>query len=221
MRALFLFFFIQLVVSAQTECTLVSAGPLEYTISKQCKVVECAEDVHNSCRKLYKNAREGQAYVAFIVNNYDHLAGTYIFVHGHSVSWHQKQYIFEAIARARVTEGFVGLNNLPLRIEHPDKDIFGTIWNAVLGPVIQQPMPARVCVDGSAQFAVHASRIKRHSIEVWKELYAYLYGTKAWPGSERWNDRTRTLLFTPGNFLGSGWFSEYVFGVLLGDNVCK
>lgn len=81
-------------------------------------------------------------------------------------------------------------------------------------------MPTQVCVDGSSQFAVHSSRIKKHPIEVWKELYAYLYGTKTWPGSEYWNEKTRTLKFTPGNYLGSGWFSEYAFGVLLGDRDC-
>jgi len=227
---------------AHAQCTLVSAGPLEYVVSKQCVVVECAKDVHNTCQKLYKNAREGQAYVAYIVNNYNDLNGTYIFVrsfekrtkislvlkyiflkkvHGHSKSWHQHQDIFDAIERARFTEGFVGLNKLPIRIEHPENTIFGTIWNAVLSPVIDRPMPKRICVDGSAQFAVHASRIKRYPIEVWNELYAYVYGTKTWPGSDTWSAKTsRKLFYRPGDFLGSGWFTEYIFGVLLGDRDC-
>lgn len=88
---IFLFVYLaSLVGSAYSGCTIVSAGTLEYTISKQCEVVECAKDLHNTCQKLYNNARDGQAYVAFIVHNYERLNGTYIFVHGHSASWHQK-----------------------------------------------------------------------------------------------------------------------------------
>lgn len=202
-------------------CTLISAGPLEYSISKQCDVIECAKDLHNECQKKSKNAREAQAYIAFIVHNYHNLNGTYIFVHGHSSSWHQRQNIFDAIARFRYTDGFQGLNNIPIVIEHPEDSIFGTIWDAVLAPVISRPKPTRICVDGSTQFAVHASRIKRYPLAVWEELYAYVYGTKKWPGSETWGPGTsRKLLYKPGDFLGTGWFTEYLFGVLLGDNDC-
>jgi hypothetical protein len=199
-------------------CTIVSAGSLEFKIPFPCKIIECTDNPLSECYKYSTHAREGQAYTAYIVQHYDSLEGLYVFIHGHKNSWHHRLPILESLQHALTTKTFEGLNHIPIYIDDPSKTVFGTIWDNVLKPVIKRDMPKRICVDGSAQFAVHSSQIKRHSKEVWNELFAYVYGTKSWPNSALWNDRGAS--YAPGDFKGTSWFTEYAFGVMLGDFDC-
>ena len=193
-------------------CVIVSAGPFELqNTNDQCVVYECSSIKGSMCYKRDEKARDGQAFVSFIVQHYTSLPFVTFFVHGHKNAWHQHHLI-----RFDSFQQFSGLNHHPIEVKNFSSTPYGDIWRAIFP---HMKTPEHVCCDGSLQFMVHRDRIQKQPLSTWIELEHYLYGTKVWPGSNAWNDKGVSL--APGDFKGSSYFVEWIMHVLLGEPWCK
>ena len=196
----------------ETPCAIVSAGAFELRATNHaCVVVECSARPESACDKRSELARDGQAFVAFIVAHYDTLPSYTFFVHGHATAWHQHARIDFAS-----THAYRGLNAHPIEAANLSRTPYGDIWRAVFPRV---PTPGRICCDGSLQFVAHRDRIRARPLDDWRELEHYVFGTKTWPGADAWSDGGVSL--APGDFKGSSYFVEWVMHILLGEPACN
>ena len=194
-------------------CAIVSAGKYELPMSNTCVLYECNSKRTNPCNKRYENARDGQAYVSYILNNYDFLPNFIIFVHGHAQSWHQHKHI--NLNREKFV-GYEGLNGQPIKMDNFAQSEYGVIWKNLFP---QYPVPQKICSDGSMQFIVSKERLHIYSKADWSKLYAFLYVLNVSLEIMPWDPADKEI--SSEKFQKTSYFIEWIIHIFLGEPHCK
>ena len=166
------------------------------------KFVVCSKTNPNSHIYLPKNAAcEVEAYLTYIVQNYDSLPQTVVFVHGHEYAWHQNGTVMQLLEQlgdltkykceninnrwccmvTYVENWDTILNSITTTLNDsytilPDDGVQPFrqqgLWRRVLGVDTLPPyIYSRVC----AQFVVHRDVIRSRPLEYWKRLLDTMY----------------------------------------------
>ena len=199
--------------SERPKCAIVSAGPDRLPVSRTCVLHECNTDRKSACNKRYATARDGQAYVSYVVQNYDKLPDFVMFVHGHARAWHQHERIDVDVSEFK---GYKGLNRHPIHMDNLSASANGYIWRSVFS---NYTVPEEVCSDGSMQFMASRDRLRTFPLRDWLELYSFLYGTKTSETIKAWD--ADDPLEAGKNFLGTSYFVEWIIHILVGEPNCK
>lgn len=131
--------------------------------------------------------REAMAYLTYVIDNYDNLSASTVFVHGHQRSWHQIEPLSAKIRALNLTalhnEGYIslrcgaqmGCERQPfIDMENPNWDgenHLRDFWEIMLP---DEPPPRYLSFKCCGQHAASRGAIRKRSLESWKHIRAPL-----------------------------------------------
>lgn len=140
---------------------------------------------------------ESMSYLTYIIDNYDDLADTNIFIHAHRTAWHNNDlFDFDMAEMLRrlsnehvAREGFFNLRchpesgcpahiNMEAKVQDPLKQeevYFSRVWSELHG---DDPMPKTLGAPCCSQFAASRERLRSVSLERWKKYRDWIINTE-------------------------------------------
>jgi len=194
---------------------------IQWTQHSPYPVVICnhGSGLAGGCDVPVNKGAEASAFLKYILGYWNTLPDTIIFVDAHETSWHQSTSIFPRIEAYR-GQDYWGLNDVNVDTQDNKNwnyDKFKQIWDSVVFPHLHQPCPKRIQTNGSAQFIVTKAAIRRHSKELYADLYAYTIGSKRWTGDASWADAIG-FSYQPGgppdSHVGGAFFLEWIWEII-------
>ncbi|KAI9855192.1 MAG: hypothetical protein M1824_006262 [Vezdaea acicularis] len=190
------------VKSKYTQCVVVArlksedVSWLERELPNIAKAVYTVDDPSAALQPPTNKGHESMVYLTYIIENYDNLPDTVIFIHSHQSSWHNNDlldgntgHMIHRLSNQKVArEGYFNLRchlhpGCPewLHLDTTSEDInkkeeavFANVWDE-LHP--GDPMPKILAQPCCAQFAASRDRIRSISLESWTRYQDWLLTT--------------------------------------------
>ena len=216
-----------MIVHARTDSTcaiVVAAESCGSINSRSFDVVNCrvhcctAASIDAPCRKTSSMHRESDAYLNYIVDNWNNLPDKIVFLHGHRHSWHQHLDLPDAVQSFMTSTNvpFCSLNKQTIRHNHFDTSIHGRVWEALFNTT----PPKIVISDGSAQFAATGRQIRNAPLDTYQKLARYHRGTlpkgHSLGDARGWIEVGTDVSFASGSTDGPAFFWEWIQHIIMG-----
>jgi len=179
------------------------------------------------CGVPVNKGAEAAAYLRFIINNFDDLPKNICFLNGHERFRRQRSGVMEKlleISRSPSDSTYLPMGDeiadTSEQFRHWRYELFKPVWDAVVGPHVDEVCPTRIVCDSSAQFAVSRDLIRTRPLELYEDLYEYAVGTKRWSGDADWKDASGYRYSPggePGSEVGGAYFLAWIWHIVLGQ----